>query len=59
MPTLATTRPAQQRREPCQRGDVFILLANATASLELLGELTGRETDATVLIKLARESFGG
>lgn len=38
---------------------VDILIATVCALLETIGEMTGRETDATVLIKLARESFGG
>lgn len=60
MPTLATTSPAEQRRQPRQGlSAIDVLVANVTASLEVLGEMTGLETDAAVPAKLVRETFVG
>lgn len=38
---------------------VLVLVSSVTAMVETLGEMTGRDTDAMVIIKLVREAFGG
>ena len=58
MPAFAAPCPAEQRVDPRQRGDVIILLATVTATLELLGQMTAREPEAEGLIRVVRETWG-
>ena len=46
------------RGDAAKPGTVDILVATVCATLETIGELTGREAEAEALIKTVREEFG-